>query len=145
MVRLAIRRILACNHVVAKGRNGIGNKLARVPVAANKLSRRGKGQVQDVVEDKHLAVAVWPCADANRWSLNLGGNQSGDFPRNAFEHQESYARTIQSHRIAHELFDCGQRLALHLVAAHYIHRLRGKSDMAGDGNLRVDYATNNKI
>ena len=40
----------------------------------------------------------------------------------------------------HELFHGGQCLALHLIAAHHVHRLRRQANMPGNRNLSINDA-----
>ena len=97
-------------------------------------------QIDQVVEDQHLAIAIRPGADADGWRFDLGRDHGRDFARNAFEINASHAGAIERNRIAHELLDRVQRLALNLVAAHDVDRLRREPDVSGDGNLGVDHA-----
>ena len=55
---------------------------------------------------------------------------------------QAHPRAVQRDRIAHELLDGVQRLALNFVAAHHVDRLRREPDVPGDRNLRIDHAPN---
>src|SRR6266542_286922 len=109
-----------------------------VAVAADKLCRRAEGQIQNVVEDEYLAIASGTRADSNGRSGTLAGDEVCHFARNSFQENASHSYAVERSSVPHELFDVGQRLALHLVSAHAIHGLWGEADVCGDGNLRVD-------
>ena len=99
-----------------------------------------KGQIEQIVEHQHLAVAIRSGADADGGSVDLGRDHGGDFARDAFEIHAGHAGAVERDSIAHELFDAAERLALHLVAAHHVDRLRGEADVPGDRNFGVDDA-----
>src|SRR5713226_10209951 len=63
MVRLAIRRIPARNHVCTERLHGVGDQRRSIAVPPHELGRRAEGQVQDVVENEDLSVAVGSSAD----------------------------------------------------------------------------------
>src|SRR5271163_1927022 len=107
MVRLVVCWILMRDHILAKGVRGVGYERGRVAIAANELCRLREREIQNVVEDEHLAVAVRASADADSRSGDLGRDHVGDFAWNAFENQKGYARAIKSDGIAHKLFDLG--------------------------------------
>ena len=62
------------------------------------------------------------------------------FARNAFQHDAARSGAFQRERVMHQLLDRLQRLALDLVAAHGMHRLRRQPDVSDDWNLRLDHA-----
>src|SRR5205085_10585934 len=107
-------------------------------VLANKLCRLAIGQVKDVVEDQHLAIAIWSRADADSRALYLLGDNSCDLPRNPLQHDREDARAVQSDCIFHQPFDSAKALALHAISAHDMHRLRGESDVSHNGNLGIE-------
>ena len=72
--------------------------------------------------------------------FDFGRDHGRDFARNAFEINAGHASAVESDRIAHELLDRRQIFALHLVAAHHVHRLRRQADVSGHGNLGIDDA-----
>src|SRR5712691_9770445 len=141
MVGLLVRWILARYHVGTEAMHRVADQRGRVGIAAHKFGRWAEGQVQDVVEDEYLAIALRSSADADGWSCHFRRDHGGDFARNAFEINAGHTGAIECYRIAHELLDGSERLALHLVAAHHVHRLRSQPDVPGDGNLGVDNAT----
>src|SRR5277367_1706036 len=121
MVGLAIRRILMRDHIFAESMDGVSDERGCIPETANEFGWRSKGEIQNIVEDDHLAIAVRSRSNADGRSRDFGRDHGGHFARNAFEHKERYARSIERHGIAHKLFDLGQRLALNLVAAHDVY------------------------
>src|SRR6185437_16624544 len=88
-----------------------------------------------------LSVAIRARADADGRRLDFSRNHGGDFTRDAFEIHTRHSRAIERHRIAHELFYAAEVLALYLIAAHHIQRLRGQADVSGHRNFCVDDAT----
>ena len=113
-----------------------------VAIAAHELGGRRKRQVQNIVEDEYLAVAVRAGADADGGSLDLGRDHGRHFARNAFQENTGNTCTIKRHSITHQLLDIGKGLALHTVAGHHIHRLWSQSDVTGDRNLGINHAPN---
>src|SRR5450432_2900350 len=99
-------------------------------------------QVDEVVEDQHLTIAIGASANANRWRFDFSRDHGGDFAGNAFEIDAGHAGAIERDRIAHELLDGIQSLALNLVASHDVDRLRREAYVPGHGNLSVDHAAN---
>ena len=53
------------DHVLAEGGGGVGDERGCIAVAANELGRLDEREIQNVVEDKHLAIAVRASADAD--------------------------------------------------------------------------------
>src|SRR5579864_872126 len=111
-----------------------------VPVAADEFRRRPEGQVQDVVEHKHLAVAARAGANADRRSANFAGDHVGNFARNSLQENAGDSGTVERGGITHEVFDIAKRLALYLESAHTVHGLRSEPDMSGDWNFGVQNA-----
>ena len=48
--------------------DGSADQRGGVPVAANKLGRRRKRQIKQIVEDQYLPVAIRPGANADGWN-----------------------------------------------------------------------------
>ena len=84
-------------HVFAIVLDGRANQRGRIAIAADKLGRRRKGQVHQVVEDKNLPVAIRARADADGGNGKLGGDGRGHFARNAFQHQRLRLRLRPAH------------------------------------------------
>ena len=70
------------------------------------------------------------------------GNHLSDLSRNSLQENTCCARAVERSRVAHQVFDIGQSLALHFVSAHAIHRLRRQPDMRGNRNFRVNDLAN---
>src|SRR5579872_1962592 len=140
MIRLAVRRILMRHHVCPERLSRIADQSSGISVTANEFRWLPKGQVQNVMNYQHLAITFGTGPDPDSRCCNLGRNHCCNFAGNAFEIDTSHAGPIQSHRIAHELFDALKRLSLNLVSAHHIYRLRSETNVAGDRDLRIDYA-----
>src|ERR1019366_3636354 len=64
VVGFSVVRELMRNHVGLEGQYGFRNQRGGVSVAANEFRRMSKRQVDQVVEDKHLPIAIRPGADA---------------------------------------------------------------------------------
>src|SRR5438876_7526018 len=103
MVGLLVRWILARYHVGTEAMHRVADQRGRVGIAAHKFGRWAEGQVQDVVEDEHLAIALRSSSDADSWSWHFRRDHGGDFPRNAFEINAGHASAIKCYGIAHEL------------------------------------------
>src|SRR6266481_7820469 len=111
MVGLSIVRELMRNHVSLEGQYGLCDQGSRVPVAANEFCRLSERQIDEVVENQHLAVAIWTSADADSRRFDLSRNHGRNFARNAFKHNAGHAGAVERDRIAHELLDAVQSLA----------------------------------
>src|SRR6202163_1052302 len=81
VIGLFIRRILSRSHIGAEGLHCARNGRAHVRVPPYELCRMPKAEIENVVEDQHLAVAIRSSADTNGRSLDLGGNHGRDFSR----------------------------------------------------------------
>src|SRR5581483_10715441 len=117
-----------------------GDQRCGVAVATHEFRGVTEGQVQNVVKDQHLAIAVRARTDTDCRGLHFGRDHGCDLAWNSFEVNAGDAGSVERGSIAHELLDVAERLALHLVSAHDIHRLRGKADVACHRNFRVDDA-----
>src|SRR5258708_10097180 len=122
MVGLSIVRELVRNNVGLEGQYGMRDQGSRVSVAANEFCRLSESQVDEVVEDQHLAVAIRTSADANGRRFDLSRNHGRDFAWNAFKHNTGHAGAVKRDRIPHKLLDAVQSLALNFIAAHHIDR-----------------------
>src|SRR5579871_6196589 len=140
MIRLVVGRILQRLHVGLESLHRFADHGGGVAVAAHELGGRSERQVEQVVEDEYLAVALGAGANADGGRVDFGGDHRRHFARDAFEYQAADAGAVQSDGIAHELLDVAERLALHFVSAHDIDRLRSEADVAADGNFGVDDA-----
>ena len=117
--------------------DGGADERAGVGIAADKLGGRRKGQVEQVVEDEDLAVAVGTGANADGGNGQLGGDLRGHFAGNALEHDGAGAGFGQGQRVGLELQHGLRGARLHAVAAHAMNALRGEAEVADDGNLGV--------
>src|SRR6266404_3078259 len=120
LLRLFGGSILARSDVGTERFRRDGNGRTEVRVTPYELCGMSKAEVQQVVEDQHLAVAIRSSADADSWRLDLGCNHGRDFPRDAFENHQSHARAIECNGVAYELLHAAEILALHFIAAHHI-------------------------
>src|SRR5260370_13230590 len=103
MVGLSIVRELMRNHVRLERQYGLRDQGSRVSVMANKFCRLSESQVDEVVEDQHLAVAIRTSADANGRRFDLSRNHGRDFAWNAFSHNARHAGPGHRARIPHNL------------------------------------------
>ena len=92
-------------------------------------------EVHKIVEDENLPIAIRAGADANGGNRKLTGDRRSHLPRNAFEHQGSGSGTLKGVCIAPQLRDCFGRARLHAVAAHAVHALWRKPEVADHGNF----------
>ena len=140
MIGLGIGRIASGLHVVLESNHGIADQGCQVRIATDELGWRRKGQSQKIVEDQNLPIALRAGADADGRDFQFARDHGRNLARDAFENDATGASAFQGDRIAHQLLDCLQGLALHLVSAHGVQRLRRKSDVADHGNLGLDHA-----
>ncbi len=139
VVAFRVRRKCPLRHIVAIAFNGGAKERSRVAVLAHELGRLGEAQVDEVVEDENLSVAVGSGADTDGRDGELGGDALGDLARHAFEHDRGRSRHAPARRESRsEFVDGAQSLSLHRIAAHAMYRLRREPDMADHRNLGVD-------
>src|ERR1022692_2315877 len=81
MVRLAIVRKLVRGNVSLERQHRIRDQRGRVPIAADKFCRMPKRQVDQIVEDQHLAIAIRASADANRRRFDFRGDHGRHLAR----------------------------------------------------------------
>src|SRR5229473_2654303 len=74
VVRLRVRRKTSATHIAAILARGAQDFLSDLRVSPRKLRRLAKRQTDHVVQDKHLAIAVGPCADADSGNVEFTGN-----------------------------------------------------------------------
>src|SRR5581483_11017766 len=120
----------------------MGDESGRISIASYELCGRPERQVQNVVENEYLAIALRSSANADRRRADFSRDHCGDLARNTFEVQACHSGPVQRYGISHKLFDSTQVLSLNLVAPHYVDGLRSQANMACDRNLRIDDVTN---
>ena len=76
-----------------------------------------------VVDDKHLAVALRPGADADGGDAQGGGDGAGGFGFDQFHHDGECARCFDRFCVGEELLGGFRRFAFDLVAAFFEHAL----------------------
>src|SRR5580698_1850139 len=96
VIRLAVRGILVRHHIRTKSLHSVGNQRRSIAVTAHEFGCWTERQIQNVVDNQHLAVALGTSADADGRSCDLCRDHGRDFPRNAFEINAGHARTIES-------------------------------------------------
>src|SRR5579872_459662 len=128
--------------VGAKCLHRVGDGTGNIAITADKLRRMPEGEIQNVVNDQNLAIALGAGADSDGRRLDLRSNQGGDFAGNPLEVEAGDAGAIERNGITHELIDGFKRFALHLVTAHDIDRLWRQTDVTGNGNFSVDHSAN---
>src|SRR5207249_1622228 len=103
------------------------SSLHEVPDEARLLSRK---HVEHVVQDEHLAGAARAGADADGGDAQAPRDLLPELGRYRFEHDEARARRLELHGVPDELLLGVLALALHVVAAELVHRLRRASPAA---------------
>ena len=136
VVALSVAWELVRDNISLERQHGLRDQRGGVSVAAYEFCRMPEREVDQVVEDQHLSIAIWPGANADRRRFDFSRDHGGNFARNPFEIDAGHASAIKRDRIAHELLDGVQRFALNFVPSHDVDRLRSEADMPGDG---MDY------
>src|ERR1039458_4814076 len=111
------------------------DECAGIAIAADKLGRWRKCQIEQVVEDKNLPVAVRSGADADRRNSQLAADSSGHLARNAFKHDCTGTCIGEGKRVRLELKDSFCSAGLHAIAAHTMYALWCQAQMAHHRNL----------
>jgi peptidoglycan/xylan/chitin deacetylase (PgdA/CDA1 family) len=135
VIAFFVRREGAVFNVVAIVFDGGADERGGISVLADKLGRRGEGEVDEVVEDEDLAVAVRAGADADGGNGQLGGDGGGDFAGNAFEYDCAGSGIGQGESVCLELEHGFSGAGLDAVAAHAVNALRSEAQMADNGNF----------
>ena len=99
-----------------------------------------EGEVEEVVEDEDLAVAVGAGADADGGDAGLRGDAGGEFAGDAFEDDGDGAGVFERAGVGGEAVDGVEGLALHAIAAHAVDGLRREADVGDDGDFGVGEA-----
>src|SRR3974377_999310 len=89
MVAFLVRGEGAALHVFAVMFDGSAKERGRIAVAANKLGRRRKGQVDHVVKHEDLAIAIRTGSDPDGWNWKFCCDLSGHLARNSLEHENA--------------------------------------------------------
>ncbi len=74
----------------------------RVAVAANKFCRRREGEVEEVVKDQDLAVAVWACSYADGGDGELAGDRRRKFTGHSFKDDRDGTGSLQGEGVGEE-------------------------------------------
>src|ERR1700678_3556823 len=118
MIGLLVGRILMRVHIRAEPLNRLSDERGSVTTEASKFPTVAKGQIQNVVEDKHLTVALGTSPDANGRSADFPRDHCCHFARNSFQEQTGHTRAIKRDSVTLQLFNTADILSLHLVPAH---------------------------
>jgi hypothetical protein len=118
--------------------DGGADKGAGVGVAADEFGGRGEGEVEQVVKDEDLAVAIGAGSDADGGDGQLGGDGGGHLAGNAFEDDSACPGFGEGVSVGLELVDGLGRAGLDAIAAHAVEALRSEAEVADDGNLCLD-------
>src|SRR6185437_12814762 len=138
VIRLVVCRKPFRLHIGFELRNGICDQRSRIPVLANEFCRLPVRQVDEVMNDQHLAIALRSSPDPDRCATDFFGDHRRNFTRDSFEDDGEDARPVEGHCVAHQSLDGSDGLALHAVSAHHVHRLRRESDVSHYGNFSVE-------
>ena len=107
-----------------------------VGVLANKFGGWREGEVDEVVEDEDLAIAIGACADADGGDGEFGGDGGGDFTGNPFEDDCAGSGIGEGLGVGLELEDGFSGASLDAVTAHAVKALRGEAEVGDGGNFR---------
>ena len=88
---------------------------------------------EQIVPDLDLAVAARAGADADGRDAQAFADHLGELGRYGLEHDGESAGLLQRNGVIHEAFGRFRRLALHLVAAKLVDRLRRQADVPDTG------------
>src|SRR5579871_272729 len=91
-----------------------------VAEGADELGVWREGEVEEIVEDEDLAVAVGAGSDADGGDAGGGGDAGCDLAGDAFKHDGDGAGGFENGGVGHECVDGGHRAALDAVAAHAV-------------------------
>ncbi len=89
MVALSIVREGACFHVTPVAFNGRAEERSRIAILANEFRGRGEAEVDEVVEDEDLAIAVGSGANSDGGDADFSGDAGRDLPGYALEDQQN--------------------------------------------------------
>ena len=141
MERMLILRKCLLPHIADIGVHRIGYHLFQVSVAFNEFGREITGHAQQVVHHQNLTVAVRTGPNPNgrngQHVRYLGSQVHGD----AFQDHDKRAGIGDGFRVFDEPFPrtglTTRFLALDLIAAHAMHRLRRQADMAHHRDIHI--------
>src|ERR1700677_2174854 len=85
MVALLFARELTPFHIVAVVIDRIRDQGCGVTVPAYELSGSGEGQIDEIVQDEYLPIAMRPGADTDSRDVQRGGDALRHFRRNSFQ------------------------------------------------------------
>ena len=71
MVRLRIRRIVAFHHIAAECLDRFRNQRSRVRIAPHKFRRRSESEIDQIMEDQDLAIAIRAGANSDGRAFRL--------------------------------------------------------------------------
>jgi hypothetical protein len=92
--------------VVAVLLEGFGEEGGAVGILAAEFCGRTEGEVEEIVEDEDLAVAVGAGADADGGDAAVGGDGGGEFAGNAFEDDGDGAGVFEGDSVGDEAVYC---------------------------------------
>src|ERR1035437_109561 len=127
-------------YIVAVVFEGGGEEGSAVGILAREFCLWREGEVEEIVEDQDLAVAIRARAYANRGYATLGSDAGGQFPRDSLEHDGDGTRIFESERIGCKTIHRGEGLALNAISSHAVDGLRREAYVGNHGNLRFRQA-----
>ena len=106
-------------------------------VPAHELRDDAVFEAEHVVEHEHLAIAMRSGADADRGDRQRVGDHARHLVGHAFEHDREATGVLERLGVVDQRERGGHLTALHLEAAHRVHRLRGEPDVTHHRDLGV--------
>ena len=136
--RLLLRGEGAGADFLGVGADGGDDDLGEVGVLLGVLRDEVGVEAEEVVPDLHLAVALRAGADADGRDVELLGDDARDVDGHRLEDDGVGAGFLQGHGVVQQADGGGGRLALHLVAAELVDRLRRQAEVAHHRDAGLD-------
>src|SRR5438105_5308593 len=112
----------AVAHVLVELAGGRLDGIAEFCVLADEFGHVIGRQPEDVLDDEHLGVAVWPGADADRGNGQRFGHSLAQGARDTLEHDGERSRLFEGLRVVEDLLRCFIAATLHPVPAELVDK-----------------------
>src|ERR1035437_5777990 len=101
-----------------------GEKGRAVGILAREFRGWGEGEVEEIVEDEDLAVAIRAGANADGGNAALCCDACSQFARDAFEHDGDGSGIFERLSVGGKTIHCVYGLALNAITSHAVDGLR---------------------